>query len=87
MTTVKIGCAEAVRRLWDFLEDGLDATGHQEVEAHLAWCRRCCGELEFTRELKRLLRARTTAELPRELQERLDRVIDGFDGEPDGDCE
>jgi anti-sigma factor (TIGR02949 family) len=75
-----IGCAEAVRRLWDFLEHDLDAADQQAVEDHLAWCRRCCGELAFAREMQRMLRTRTSARLPADVEERLTRTIDELGG-------
>jgi anti-sigma factor (TIGR02949 family) len=79
-----IGCAEAVRRLWDFLDHDLDAADQAAVEAHLAWCRRCCGELAFAREMQRLLRTGTGADLPPEVQDRLERTIDELGGATGG---
>lgn len=75
-----MACAQAVERLWELLDNGLDHTERQAVDAHLAWCRRCCGELAFARELQRLLRSRTGGEIPGEVRDRLGRLIDGLDG-------
>jgi anti-sigma factor RsiW len=58
------------------LDHELDDQDHQAVEAHLAFCRRCCGELEFAKHLRRLLAARGTTELPAEVRARLDRFVD-----------
>ena len=71
-----IGCREAVRRLWEFLDQDLDADDHRAVERHLAFCVRCCGELEFARQLRRRLRASGTAELPADVARRLGRFVD-----------
>lgn len=71
-----IGCGEAVRRLWDFLEDDLAVADHRAVEQHLAWCMRCCGELAFARELQQVLRTRTGGELPGDVRRRLEQVVD-----------
>jgi anti-sigma factor (TIGR02949 family) len=80
----QMSCADAVRRLWDLLEDDLGAADRSAVEAHLAWCRRCCGELAFARELQHLLRARTAEPVPGEVRDRLEQLIDAW-GDPAGD--
>lgn len=36
-----IGCEEAARRLWAFVDGALDAPSADEIEAHLRRCRRC----------------------------------------------
>ena len=79
-----IGCREAVKHLWEFLDQGLAADDQQAVEEHLAFCMRCCGELEFARELHRRLRATGTGELPGDVAERLGRVIDDLGAQPGG---
>jgi mycothiol system anti-sigma-R factor len=71
-----IGCTEAVERLWEFLDHELDDHDRQAVEAHLAFCRRCCGELEFARHLRRLLATKSAGEPPDAVRVRLERFID-----------
>ena len=71
-----IGCRVAVERLWAYVDQELDDHDHEAVDAHLALCRRCCGELEFAKHLKRLLASDRTGELPRALRARLDHFID-----------
>lgn len=73
-------CAEAVQRLWVYLDGALEAVDRERLEEHLAFCRRCCGELEFAEELRGFLRQKTSVELPGSVQERLERFIDGLDG-------
>jgi mycothiol system anti-sigma-R factor len=70
-----ISCAQAVERLWEFLDHDLADRDHQAIEAHLAFCRRCCGELEFAKHLRGLLAAKGTGELPAAVRDRLDRFI------------
>jgi anti-sigma factor (TIGR02949 family) len=80
-----IGCGEAVRQLWEFLDQALDDDDHHAVEKHLAFCVQCCGELEFARELRQLLRTKGAGDLPGDVQGRLDRFIDDLDiGGPGG---
>lgn len=74
-----IGCREAVRRLWDYLDGALGDTDHRAVEEHLAFCLRCCGELAFARELQGLLHEKTAPEVPPAVEERLLNVLDGLD--------
>ena len=75
----QVGCREAVRNLWEYLDRGLDADSHRAVDEHLAFCRRCCGELEFAKELRSVLRASTADGLPADVQARLENVIDRLD--------
>lgn len=79
-----IGCRDAVRRLWDYLDGALDDADHQAVEAHLDFCLRCCGELAFARELQQVLQTKTAPDLPPTVEARLMRVLDGADAGDDG---
>ena len=71
-----ITCAEAVRKLWDYLDGVVDETQRELVEEHLAFCRRCCGELEFAEELRRFLASSAQEELPPEARARLTATLD-----------
>ncbi len=74
-----ISCSEAVRRLWDFLDRSLTVEDQRVVEEHLSFCMRCCGELEFARELRRRLRSGSGSDLPADVERRLLDVIDRLD--------
>jgi mycothiol system anti-sigma-R factor len=74
--TRAISCGAAVEQLWAFLDHELDDQDEQAVEAHLAFCQRCCGELEFAKHLRRLLARGAGDELPAEVRARLDRLVD-----------
>lgn len=50
-----IRCSDAVRQLWQYLEDELPDQDRAKVDEHLAACLRCCGEAEFAAELRRFL--------------------------------
>jgi anti-sigma factor RsiW len=71
-----IPCSEAVRRLWDYLDERLTPDEHEEVEKHLAFCRRCCGEMEFAKELQAFLGSHGAAEIPADVREHLERMVD-----------
>lgn len=69
-------CREAVRRLWDFLDGSVSPADHAQVEAHLAFCRRCCGELDFVAHLRDLLASQTADELEPQTLQRLERFVE-----------
>jgi hypothetical protein len=73
-----VDCREAVKRMWAYLEhsDVLEPKETAELEAHLEVCQRCCGELEFNRELRGMVGRRAhLAPTPRELRSWLDELI------------
>lgn len=71
-----IPCSEAVRRMWDFLDRSLSPEDAAAVENHLAFCRRCCGELEFAKELRAFLRAHEVEEIPLDVKTRLEAFLE-----------
>jgi anti-sigma factor (TIGR02949 family) len=71
-----IPCSEAVRRMWDFLDRSLSARDAAAVENHLAFCRRCCGELEFAKEIRAFLRSHEVEEMPPDVRIRLEAFLE-----------
>jgi anti-sigma factor RsiW len=71
-----IDCSSAVRRLWDFIERQLPTVENQEMEEHLAFCRRCCGEVEFAEEMRTFLKDSAGPSLPDDAATRLLEFID-----------
>lgn len=78
--TETFGCRDAVERLWDYLDGALPPEDHEALEAHLRFCLRCCGELEFSRELRRTLRENTRLPIPNRVEQRLTDFIDRLCG-------
>lgn len=76
-----ITCSEAVHRLWEYLDGTLEGPQAERVEAHLARCRRCCGEMEFAQELRGLLAAGREVPLPDESLRRLERTLEELEGD------
>lgn len=74
-----ITCTEAVHRLWEYLENELEAATRGRLEEHLAFCRRCCGELEFARELKAFLASAARPDLPDGVEDRLESFLERLD--------
>lgn len=71
-----MGCADAVRRLWVYLDGDLADVDRAQLEAHLVWCRRCCGEVEFARHLQQMLATATSPDLPPPVEQRLESFLD-----------
>jgi anti-sigma factor (TIGR02949 family) len=70
-----IPCSEAVRQLWDYLDEAISPEDQERVDRHLSFCRTCCGELEFARELRAFLASQGAEELPPDVRARLDRFV------------
>jgi anti-sigma factor (TIGR02949 family) len=68
-------CSEAVRQLWDYLDHAVSAEDHERVEQHLSFCRTCCGELEFAKQLRGFLASNEAEELPANVKARLQRFV------------
>jgi mycothiol system anti-sigma-R factor len=71
-----ITCSDAVKRLWEYLDATLEETSRDAIEEHLALCRRCCGELEFARELRRFLASSSHDEVPPDVLARLHLTLE-----------
>jgi mycothiol system anti-sigma-R factor len=76
-----ISCSEAVRQLWEYLDGVLDGPDREAIEEHLSVCRRCCGELEFARELRRFLASSEHEEIPDAVRARLSATLEELGGE------
>jgi anti-sigma factor (TIGR02949 family) len=70
-----IPCSEAVRQLWDYLDQAVPPEEQEKVEQHLSFCRSCCGELEFATQLRGFLAIQGTEELPPHVKARLERFL------------
>lgn len=70
-----IPCSEAVRLLWDYLDRALSPEDRSRVEGHLAFCRKCCGELEFAKELQAFLASNAVDEIPPDVRARLEDFV------------
>jgi mycothiol system anti-sigma-R factor len=71
-----ITCAEAVERLWAYLDGALTAADKAALEEHLGFCRVCCGEAEFAQELRGFLSRSASEVLPEEVRARLIATLD-----------
>lgn len=81
-----IDCREAVRRMWTYLSRSLEEVDTRELEEHLQVCQRCCGELEFSRELRTRVSTVETERMPDEARVRVEQILSqgGADTETGG---
>ena len=71
-----ITCSDAVRQLWEYLDGAVGEGDREAIEEHLSVCKRCCGEVEFAEELRKLLASQGYEELPAETKDRLSAFMD-----------
>jgi mycothiol system anti-sigma-R factor len=74
-----ISCFEAVKQLWEYLDGTVDEADRALIDEHLSRCRRCCGELEFARELRQVLAKSAQVDLPADVLRRLNQTLEEFD--------
>jgi anti-sigma factor (TIGR02949 family) len=70
-----ISCSEAVKQLWEYLDGTVEEADRALLEEHISRCRRCCGELEFARELRRVLTMSAYVDLPTDVLRRLNQTL------------
>jgi anti-sigma factor (TIGR02949 family) len=70
-----IPCADAVKQLWDYLDHAISAEDQERVEKHLSFCRTCCGELEFAKELRSFRASNAVEEIPPDVKAQLERFV------------
>ena len=71
-----IDCREAVARMWAYLSEGLEKRDVAELETHLGVCERCCGELEFSRQLRQRVAEADVAQMPAPVRERIVELLE-----------
>jgi anti-sigma factor (TIGR02949 family) len=80
-----IDCREAVARMWAYLSQGLETHDADALEQHLGVCQRCCGELEFSRQLRETVAGAGARPIPPAVRHRIEHLIadpDASTGEP-----
>ncbi len=74
-----IDCSTAVRQLWVFIEQEITSEDKAKMEEHLAFCKRCCGEVEFAEEMRDVLKGAAKPGVPDDAAARLSHFIDGIE--------
>ena len=72
-----IDCRDAVARMWAYLSEGLEKRDIEELETHLGVCERCCGELEFSRQLRERVAKTGVDRMPQPIRSRINELLTG----------
>jgi anti-sigma factor (TIGR02949 family) len=73
-----ISCEEALKRVFDYIDDHLKDTSRDEFERHIEVCRHCFDRVEFEKLLKSRLNALRFEQSSERLRERVSHIIDTF---------
>jgi anti-sigma factor (TIGR02949 family) len=77
-TPRKLNCDEAIRLLFEFLDNELERHDHAAVEAHLHDCRACFSRMEFDKRLHGMVKGSEKAKVPETLRQRIKKLTDQF---------
>ncbi|MDP2707675.1 MAG: zf-HC2 domain-containing protein [Burkholderiales bacterium] len=77
-TARKLNCDEAIRLLFEFLDNELEQHDHAAVEAHLHDCRACFSRMEFDKRLRGMVKSPEKANVPETLRQRIKKISDQF---------
>ncbi len=70
----QLSCDEAIRMLFEFLDNELEQHDHAAMEAHLNQCRGCFSRMEFDKRLKHMIKDADASSAPDELRERVKKI-------------
>ena len=70
-----IDCREAVAGMWAYLSQGLERHDADALEEHLGVCQRCCGELEFSRQLREKVAETGVEPIPPAMRGRIEELL------------
>ncbi len=72
-------CADAVTRLYEYLDGELDAATMQAVADHLRRCSPCLEMFDFQAELREVVKSKCAESMPADLRCRILGMIGGSD--------
>lgn len=73
-----ISCEEALKRVFDYIDDHIQNTSRDEFEYHIELCRHCFDRVEFEKLLKSRLQALRYKRSSERLRERVEDIIAEF---------
>lgn len=74
-----ISCSEAVKRIFELIEEGLKPSKKKELDEHLEVCRECCDRYEFEKLLKdKIQELEKQNKAPKRLVKRIDKLVKNF---------
>ena len=78
MSDKPINCEQALKQVFDYIDDELHAHDHAAMQAHLETCRSCFSRVEFERQLKRKLSGLRREEASDEVSEKIRSMLKTF---------
>lgn len=78
MAVNDIDCAQALKRLIEFIDRELADADRDVIERHLQTCRSCLSRAEFERALKGKLRGLSHGDVPSKTLDRITALIQEF---------
>ena len=78
MAVNNIDCAQALKRLIEFIDQELVDADREVIERHLQTCRSCLSRAEFERALKARLRSLSHGDVPSKMLDRITSLMQGF---------
>jgi hypothetical protein len=73
-----ISCEEALKRVFDYIDDHLQGQSRAELEHHLKMCRHCFDRVEFEKLLKSRLSKLKVEAHSETLRKRIDALLEQF---------
>lgn len=70
-----ISCEEALKRVFDYLDQELSESEHCDIEDHISVCRSCYSRLEFERRLKEHLHDIGREKAPTSLEDKVRQIL------------
>lgn len=78
MAVNNIDCAQALKRLIEFIDRELADADRDVIERHLQTCRSCLSRAEFERALKGTLRGLSQGDVPSKTLDRITALMQEF---------
>lgn len=76
--TKKVSCEEALKRIFDYLDNALEEAEYCDIEDHLSVCRTCYSRVEFERRLKQHLSHIGEEKAPPELEDKIHTIVQQY---------
>lgn len=76
--TRNLDCEEAIRLLFEYLDDELGRHDHEAMETHIHTCRSCFSRVEFEKRLKHMVQHSSESQAPDALRERIRKLSGRF---------
>jgi anti-sigma factor (TIGR02949 family) len=78
MTRPGIDCAQALKRIFEFIDHELDEGDHEVMHRHLEVCKSCFSRMEFEQRLKEKLGRLRDEQPTHEVTERVKGLLQSF---------